>query len=996
MGVIIVIAVIALITVPIVLKNIETARKQAFEDNVYQVFSEVEHYLVKNNLEAIPKEGIPIPELEFKGNPFISGKIETDYDGNLKVVSASDGNYCAIGQKQDIIIYDGECDLSIPTCELTTKEKAGAKGWYAENPTVEVSTMPVKTGYLKYGIGLYEDYSKRVDGKGKVGKAEYKTVGDQPVTVYGYVMNYADVKGQCEKEINIDKTAPTKSEFTHSKNGYDLTVKASGEDRESGIAKYQFSIDGGKTWTGIQDSNTYTFKNLEPRIYEIRTRVYNGTYIDEKKERNLHTDSEVKRESMAQLAVPTYSSNTRWTADPVGVKVNFSKDGVYLVKATLAVSSDIEAIKCSHVLNGEYTCEGERTRNLEAGVWYRVQTSPTITFRENGSIVAQVVDGIYYKMASGYTVGNIDLTEPSKSGFTYSISNYNLTVVANGEDRESGIAKYQFSVDGGKTWTAVQESNTYIYKNLEPRIYEVRTRVYNGTYVEEKKERNLHKDSEVKRLSMAKLEVPTYSSNTAWTAGNVDVKVNFTKDGAYLIKTTVRVTSNIDATTCSRVLNGEYTCEGSKTKTLEPGVWYQVGASPTITFSENGSIIAQVADGMYYKSASAYTVGNIDRTVPVAYVRESGVTAGENGWYKGVTLQIGVQSTGSSGTKNIYYCVTTGSTCNPTSTGSNGQKIVLSATSTGQRVCSKVVSGSGVESAVACSGLYKIDTTAPTASFTVNGTTATVTCSDANGLAPGYSGTSWTLTGTSNVTKSYTCKDIAGNIANVSYTYKYNSCLTGSNTCQGGYNQVWSDCATTVNTCQGGYNQVWSNCATTTNTCQGGNVTVTKWSDCATTQNTCQEGCRSGTLNSNSCVFYANYTMSHYHKTFETWALCAADGCHCMRGEGNYIYCEEERKTCPANYTLNTTGTMCYRYDKSQYSSCLTGEPNKCVGGNVTTTEWNNCATGSPNACQGGYVNGTWNSCISGEPNKCQGGYVNGTWNDCLTGANTCQGGFTR
>jgi len=173
-------------------------------------------------------------------------------------------------------------------------------------------------------------------------------------------------------------------------------------------------------------------------------------------------------------------------------------------------------------------------------------------------------------------------------------------------------------------------------------------------------------------------------------------------------------------------------------------------------------------------------------------------------------------------------------------------------------------------------------------------------------------------------------------------------------------------------------------------------VTVTKWSDCATTQNTCQEGCRSGTLNSNSCVFYANYTMSHYHKTFETWALCAADGCHCMRGEGNYIYCEEERKTCPANYTLNTTGTMCYRYDKSQYSSCLTGESNKCVGGNVTTTEWNNCATGSPNACQGGYVNGTWNSCISGEPNKCQGGYVNGTWNDCLTGANTCQGGFTR
>ncbi len=794
LAVVIILAIVAFIAVPTIMDSIENARRNAFKDSVYQAFQEIQYYLVQHNLDEIPEEGIEVKDIEFKNNTFVSGRLILGQSGNVKASNVSDGRYCAIGEKDALEIYDGDCDLSVPTCELKTKEEMGANGWYGINPIVIMNTMPVKAGPLNYGIGLRENYDYTIKGVGKIGTAEYQTIGDVPVTVYCYIRNISEVRGKNEININIDKTAPTNADFSYSTSGKSITVIASGIDSESGIARYQFSNDNGTTWTDIQSSNTYTFTQLDPIIYTVKVRVYNGTYV------------------------------------------------------------------------------------------------------------------------------------------------------------------------------------------------------------ESKKENNLYKESEVKQISVAELEVPTYTHTpTGWTAGNVDVTVQFSKDGVYLIKPSLDVISDIDAISCSSVYNGSYTCEGGKTKNLQAGIWYQVDSSPTLTFSDNGSVIAQVSDGLNYKSASAFNVSNIDRVKPVATIKEANVSAGIEGWYKSVSLQVEKQSSGPSGIASWYYCITSDETCNPTTEVSIGTNISIGNNTVGQKVCGKIISKTGIESDIACGLNYKVDNIPPTAEFSMTG----VTCKDNNEIHPDKAGTTWTLSGTSNVTKTYECQDKAGNTYLATRTYKYNSCKTGSNTCQGGYeSSVWSDCATGSNTCQGGYNQEYRECATGSNTCQGGYNQ--EYRECATGSNTCQGGysCTSGTLvNGNQCrtTSTRSYTKTQKTQSAGTTAAACQNFCskygssNCQKeATGTYYVCHYTVNSCPSGY--NDNGSLCwkYNYTSATYNACLTGS-NTCQPGYVNTT-WNACKTGS-NTCKGGYVNTTWNSCIRGS-NTCQGGYVNSNWNACKTGSNTCQGGF--
>ena len=84
--------------------------------------------------------------------------------------------------------------------------------------------------------------------------------------------------GTTKRITTIDTTAPTAASFTYSTTTNSITVKASGTDSESGISKYWFSKDSGKTWTAAQTSNTYTFSGLSSGTYPIMVSVGNGTY----------------------------------------------------------------------------------------------------------------------------------------------------------------------------------------------------------------------------------------------------------------------------------------------------------------------------------------------------------------------------------------------------------------------------------------------------------------------------------------------------------------------------------------------------------------------------------------------------------------------------------------------------------------------------------------------------------------------------------------------
>lgn len=86
------------------------------------------------------------------------------------------------------------------------------------------------------------------------------------------------------------------------------------------------------------------------------------------------------------------------------------------------------------------------------------------TFNDNGTIIARVYDGTNYKTASSYTVSGIDLIPPSiptisSNGYTNGEwTNKNVTLNFLAIDLESGIQKYQYTLDDGITWINCQNS----------------------------------------------------------------------------------------------------------------------------------------------------------------------------------------------------------------------------------------------------------------------------------------------------------------------------------------------------------------------------------------------------------------------------------------------------------------------------------------------------------------------------------------------------------
>ena len=76
------------------------------------------------------------------------------------------------------------------------------------------------------------------------------------------------------KEIvidKIDKTPPESTIFTYEKAIDSITIKVSSTDAETGIYGYQYSKDGGATWSDISKSSEYKFpEKMLPIEYTVR------------------------------------------------------------------------------------------------------------------------------------------------------------------------------------------------------------------------------------------------------------------------------------------------------------------------------------------------------------------------------------------------------------------------------------------------------------------------------------------------------------------------------------------------------------------------------------------------------------------------------------------------------------------------------------------------------------------------------------------------------
>ena len=153
---------------------------------------------------------------------------------------------------------------------------------------------------------------------------------------------------------------------------------------------------------------------------------------------------------------------------------------------------------------------------------------------------------------------------------------------------------------------------------------------------------------------------------------------------------------------------------------LDNNKWYETTSNEYTIYQldthKEYTIYVKAEDSLGNVVFSSGKVSTTDETNPKVTITLGNNVMGNNGWYKGLTLDSTI--TDNVGIKEVKYCETTETSCEPT-TPLEGQENIysvnLSSNSLPTRLCVKAIDTSNNET-TKCSDLYKVDSTIPTIS----------------------------------------------------------------------------------------------------------------------------------------------------------------------------------------------------------------------------------------------------------------------------------------
>ncbi len=527
LAVIVILAIIALIAVPQILKILNKARLNAAKDSTYGIVKAAETYATNFMLEnngSLPKEDLVfncssygcllennlenynttnLDKLSFKGTKPTSGKITISNNG--KTIKAEDLIINDFRCNYDKEVSCGDVDASeIPTPPviLITPTATPSPSGYSQSKTVTVNytgdgtylvmpTVNVKTNVSAITCRDVEDASFNCDGEvintygTLIANRWYKVESNPTLTIeengsiYYKVTDGTNYKDGGSLTITeIDRTAPTVASVTQrSATTNSITVTASGTDSESNIVRYQFSIDNGE-WlpSEPQESNEHTFTDVSSGEHQIKVRVINGTFINNG-QNDLNTkESHTITMSAGELTQPEAEVNPGGWSQSKTATITFTGTGTYLIRPSIDVTTNVEAVTCRDVEDASFTCDGETINTngtLIANTWYKVESNPTLTIEENGSIYYKVTDGINYKDGGSLTITEIDRIAPilnvtykTADGNPYvydTWTNQNIIATLSVTDEIGEIDYYQVTYDGAHFQNIDKNTTTITY-----------------------------------------------------------------------------------------------------------------------------------------------------------------------------------------------------------------------------------------------------------------------------------------------------------------------------------------------------------------------------------------------------------------------------------------------------------------------------------------------------------------------------------------------------
>ena len=357
--------------------------------------------------------------------------------------------------KDETIYFRDEMgNLKSESVVLSKLDKTGpvitvsaSSDWNTSN-TVDITLEDNKSGLS--GYALTETDKEPTNWTSVTGKTA--TITKDVTSNKTYYVYAKDALGNIShKEVvvsHVDTTAPTIVSLTEqSEYGATSTITAVAKDTESGIIGYAFTESSSEptSWTSVDNvisESTYTYKATK-----------NGTIYFWVKDGAGHIVNKTITVSKVDATAPTVtlslSDETTWTKTKT-LTMNFSDNDSglagYAVTTTETTPTTWKSISGTSIS--------------------KIQTINT-----NGTYYVWVKDKAGLVSHVSKTISYIDTTAPTAS-MTLTKTSDSITVDASASsDNESGIAKYEYSIDGSTYYSST--SSTYTFTGLSGGTYTV-------------------------------------------------------------------------------------------------------------------------------------------------------------------------------------------------------------------------------------------------------------------------------------------------------------------------------------------------------------------------------------------------------------------------------------------------------------------------------------------------------------------------------------------
>lgn len=490
---------------------------------------------------------------------------------------------------------------------------------------------------VDYGIDITELKNKKyiisnlISGKFVEidGKINSYYITDGRYCAYGTIDNL-EIDKDCSK-LNPSTPKLENDAFNLSSTTNTITVTVDEnkiiDDKDMQNTSYTLNLYLGKklisTISQVKNQSTYTFKNLKKETeYSVELVAINSNLKQSKQSKNISTKNMNKPEFEINPNGYSYEKNVIIKYDSEGISNPKYYFKVLTNEKNITLSKNVK--KCSDSKSNIYRPEPNScsvsTNQIENNVWYQTDNkTQQILLKENAVIIANTYDGNnYVDNNSTMTITTIDPTTPTDVDFSYKKTANSITLIASGEDNESGIYGYQFYLEDNG-WTEVITENTYTFKPvLQNHTYKAKVRVINNTY---KKGDTLNKksytESEEKSITTDVIKKPECKISPEGWATSKTASCTF-PEGDFK-KQYLRFFTEDDIPSLSN-----------------ENIWSTYTENLKFNSEKAESLIVRVTDGLnIVQSENTYNITQIDTTAPTC------IWNGEStSWRKSATIAL--------------------------------------------------------------------------------------------------------------------------------------------------------------------------------------------------------------------------------------------------------------------------------------------------------------------------------------------------------------------